>query len=128
MVGGGRGLLPDASTAEASADYDDVDAAVAVAASKNEMAVMWSNGASESPRRYYLKTVKDEPVYLFVGKQASFERRPVRDPKAPIPPDQLVMRCTVGRFGDSDREEELLDDLRERLEDLYGKNAAPIRK
>jgi hypothetical protein len=102
---------------------------VTVAASKNEMAVLWSNGLTETPRRFYLRTIKDEPVYLFIGRQPSSERqRPSRDPKAPPPPDEIVMRCTVGRFGDSGREEDLLDDLSERLEDLHGKRAAPIRK
>ncbi len=132
VVGGGSGLLPDAETAEVAADYDDIDAAVGVAAGKNEMAVLWSNDRTESPRRFYLRTVKDEPVYLFIGRQPNFEKpRPPpssRDPKAVPPPDQIVMRCTVGRFGDSSREEDLLDDITDRLEELQGKRSAPIRR
>jgi hypothetical protein len=126
----GVGLLPSASTSEVNADYDDIDAAVAVAAGKNEMAVLWSNQRSESPRRFYLKTVRDEPVYLFIGRQPSFEppRPSQRNQTGAKPPEDLVMRCTVGRWGDDRREEDLLDAIEDRLDELRGKDAAPIRR
>jgi hypothetical protein len=124
-VAGGNGMLASASTDSVDADYDDIDAAVGVAAGKNEMAVVWANGVTDSPRRFYLRTVRDEPVYLFIGRQPSFDRPPARDPKAPDPGEHLLMRCTVGRFGDERREEDLLDAVRKRLDELHGKDWAP---
>lgn len=106
-----------ATLRDSPADWDDVDAAVYVAASKVEMAILERQDVGPDTAIYSLMTVRDEPVTLRI------ERKP--------PPSAggggVAMTCIVGRFGDRAREEALMGGVGQRLEDLHGKDYAPVR-
>lgn len=92
-------------------DWDDVGASVQVAAGLCQMAVVASQ-ERENVRDFQLVTTHDEPA------QVRFERRA----------DQGDFRAwaLVGTFGDRVQEGELLTRIRERLEQLAGRDWAPI--
>lgn len=99
----------NATTGSMVGDFDDIDAAVRVAATKAEVAVVSSRALSQDAIEYELVTLTGEPGRLRV------ERRN----------DNLQAECSIGRFGDPERENRLLEALRSRLRDLYGVEWAP---
>lgn len=120
-----RDLLPTASTTRVVADWNDIDAAIDVAGEALEMAVLSSNRPEEPSRIIRLKTVQDQSVIVVV------EREP--EPPTPQPgPDDgegvlMILRSTVGRFGDGARERKLLGALGKRLEELRGVEVRRLR-
>jgi hypothetical protein len=104
-------------------DWDDLDAAVEVAASKVEMSVLSSTDPSSNPRVFRLVTVTDEPGRLTVRRSP-----PTRPPGASPPaPELFQVEASVGRFGDPQREQALIDAFRRRLEALAGVDFAPLK-
>lgn len=105
----------------AAGDWDDADAAVQVAASRLEMAVVSTTvkalGSGEE-KLYVLRTAGDEPVTLRLTRKGA----------AASGPGQVIeIEAKVGRFGDADRERRLARRVRDRLADLRGKDFAPLR-
>lgn len=124
LLGGCTGVptLPAAQMARASsercvADWDDVDAAIDVGASKSEMAVVSWGMNADGERAYKLRTALDEPVWVCAKR--------VGDPKKEESA-LLELRARVGRFGDADREERLLRAVRKRLDELCGVATSPL--
>lgn len=107
-------------------DWDDVEAAVQVAAGRSEMGIVKVLGTQLNPaeaakvptRRcvFELRTSGDEPATL------EFRAASTADP------GDIVATAHVGRYGDRVREEHLLAEVRRRLEDLAGVDWAPIRE
>ncbi len=98
------------------ADWNDTDAAVDLAASNSEMAVVSMGTNDTGERVYVLRTIRDEPAWLTL--------RRTRDAEQSAP---LEITARVGRFGDSGQEYRLLRELRRRLTDLHGVATSPIR-
>lgn len=103
---------------EVVADWNDVEAAVLAATGRVEMAFV---SQAEAPGRHVfeLRTIRDEPAELVftceLGALPEGERIPIR------------IWCSVGRFGDSGREAQVLRAVAKRLGDLAGVDFAPIR-
>jgi hypothetical protein len=69
-------------------------------------------------RRYELRTVTDEPVWLEVRRAGISSRNE---------PVELELRASVSAFGDAKREKALLESVTRRLNQLAGVRVAPIR-
>lgn len=102
---------------EARGDWNDLDAAMEVAASKVESAVVTREDLPGGVSRFTLVTSTDEDGWLRATALA------------PITPATLPMRLEArfGATGDSARESRLLEALRARLEQLAGKDWAPMQ-
>lgn len=110
----------------AHGDWDDVDASVEAAVGRNEMAIVRRISLELEPaeavdiptrrRAFDLVTSDDQPARIkFVAKTTT-------------DPGDIEVFARVGRFGDRAREESLLRAVRERLEDLAGRDFAPMRR
>jgi hypothetical protein len=99
-------------------DWDDVDAAVRAAAGHREMVVeTQSTSPDGKTQTFELLTAKDERVEVVASRDFA------ADPAARLSMEgPIVIRLTVrvGTWGDSVREQELIDDIRSRLGDLIG--------
>ncbi len=104
---------------EMLADWDDLDAAMDVAAQRNEMAVLRASDPTGDGliRRFELRTVAAEPVEVTVTRPEAGSGQP----------QPIIARAKVGRFGDPEREAALLAALRRRLEQLRGVDVSPVR-
>ncbi len=102
----------------ATGDWNDIDAAVLVGASRAEMAIVEAKGKPESDRReYVLTTARDEPALLVVVRERAVESGGVV---------RVRLEATVGRFGDSARERTLMEAVAARLKELAGVDYAPL--
>jgi hypothetical protein len=111
----------NASRSATTADENDIDAAVEVAVGRHEMAVVKMIRYPRDPhvvRRYELRTVTDEPVWLEVRRAGISSRNE---------PVELELRASVSAFGDAKREKALLESVTRRLNQLAGVRVAPIR-
>lgn len=102
-------------TATMVGDADDLDAAVEVGAGQAECVIVsMANGADGQPtsRRYELKHVSGRTVKLEM------------DAHGPT----VKATCSVQPLGDAKLERRILDRVRVRLEDLKGREWAPIRE
>ena len=111
-------ILAGAATSEVLADWDDVEAAVSVALSNTELVKVGVNRADPARRVYTLRTSKDEPAGLTIERLG-----PLVDGE----PVTLLATCSIGRFGDAEREREFLGLIVRRLEQLRGVEVAPLR-
>jgi len=119
------GVPSQGTTIEVRGDWDDVESAVQVAAGHSEMAIEAGAGFALQPAevaevptrrcRYELVTAADEPVLIRFAALSTDDPGPIR------------ITVLVGAFGDQPREAALLGELRRRLEDLAGKDWAPVR-
>jgi hypothetical protein len=100
------------TTRAAPGDWDDVQAAVAVAAPAIEFAVVHVQSPTPDRTAFELLSARDEPGVLIV------ERGPG--------PGELSIRAQIGRFGDPARERALVEAVRRRLGQLRGVDAAPL--
>jgi hypothetical protein len=107
---------PDESPSRAKlrGDWDDLEAAVLVAAGKAEMAVLMVGTSGPSEFRAELTTTTDETAKLTVIRGAD-------------DPDRLDAACRVGHFGDAEVERRLIGHLSRRLAQLHGREWAPVR-
>ena len=108
-----------ANPLEVLADWDDLNAAMAVAAERTEMAVVRASDPTGDglTRRFELRTVAAETVEVIVTRSEADTDQP----------QAIVVRAKVGRFGDPEREAALLGALRRRLEQLRGVDFSPVR-
>ncbi|MFA6046217.1 MAG: hypothetical protein WC718_14635 [Phycisphaerales bacterium] len=96
-------------------DWEDVGPAALVAASQCEMAIVrWPETVPGSVREMELVTTGDEPAELRFEAASSTDPRP------------MEVLCKVGTYGDVARERDLLDRVSHRLEQLKGKDWAPV--
>ncbi|MFG0275238.1 MAG: hypothetical protein ACF8QF_09290 [Phycisphaerales bacterium] len=107
---GSENLLRPGQHADASAEWDDLDAAIAHVAEQYAMAVVSTADEPGDVRRYDLVTNTDEPVRI------TFRARRLDD--APNDIDDAVptdIEVQVGVFGEPSREAAILRTLRDRL-------------
>lgn len=101
-----------AATLATPGDWDDLDAALSAAASRNELAVLRTNAQAPDRRVYDLLAANARPARL----------------EATRDPDGLIhLTATIGRFGDPQAEQRLLRDLAHRLQQLHNVPHAPLR-
>ncbi|MFO0859326.1 MAG: hypothetical protein U0570_02130 [Phycisphaerales bacterium] len=105
------------TTSLATGDWDDVNAAVLAAAQHREMAVVSQSQPDAKTLEYHLITVNSEPVTVIVTRDSLPNPDMRLSQEGPI---ALRIAVTVGRFGDSTKEREFIDDMRTRLGDLVG--------
>jgi len=107
------------SSTKVRGDWNDVDAAVEVAASKSEMALMEATTDAAGRRVCVLRTIRDETALLVIerGSDGSSSGESV----------MLALRARVGRFGNPEAEGRLLRHVTERLRELRGVDTEEIR-
>ncbi len=106
-------------SARAVADWDDLDAAVEVAAAKAELAVVSRRDERDGSARVELVSATDEPALLVARPAHGYSPGPR--------PILIDLSLGVGRFGDSTRERIFLDAVKSRLEQLAGVDWAPLK-
>jgi len=116
--GGASGLFTIQGTSSlATGDWADVNAAVLAAAQHREMVVESESQPDSKTLVFDLLTVRSEPVTVTVSRNSLADQSVRMSQEGPI---ALNIEVKVGRFGDSKREQELIDDIRSRLGDLVG--------
>ncbi|HZW09936.1 MAG TPA: hypothetical protein VFF69_08535 [Phycisphaerales bacterium] len=120
--GSGRPAGAPASGAtriEVLGDWDDVRSSVGVGLSQVGIAPLRVNSPEPDRLEYALRTPRDEPGRLTLERLA-----PAHEPD----PVAIAITCSIGRFGDPEREAQLVARIRRRLEQLRGVEIAPIRR
>jgi hypothetical protein len=116
--GSSRGFFSVEGTSSlATGDWADVNAAVLAAAQHREMVVETESQPDPKTLEFELLTVRSEPVTVIVTRDS------LPDPSVRVSqegPIAMDIEVKVGRFGDTKREQELIDDIRSRLGDLVG--------
>lgn len=117
--------LPDAArtspaTAHFTADWDDIDAAADLAAQRTELAVLHITDPTGRgcTKRIELLGVRGEPGVLTISRP---------EPCEETQSQPLTVEVRIGRFGDPEREASFIKVFRDRLEQLHGRDYAPIR-
>lgn len=107
-----RGAESLGSARSVAGDFDDVDAAVDVACSVCELAVVTKSSDEDGTRRFEMVTVTDEPAWA-TARESS---------------DGVVeMRVRIRDVGDAAWEDQFLDAVQKRLWQLKGVTSAPVR-
>lgn len=99
-------------------DWDDVGAALAVGSGKLYLSIIDARQIDENEIEYDFVDVIDQPGF--------FTARRNPGPESPKP-EYIELGASIGRFGDEERERELLDAVARRLKDLAGVDVAPVR-
>jgi hypothetical protein len=109
------------STRRVTADWDDVHAAVDLAVSQSQAAMLGQRdrGGADRCTVYDLLTIRDDTGILEICRER--EGPPVTDR-----PEPLVITARIGAAGDANYEKMLLDYLEKRLTQLIGDKAAPV--
>lgn len=100
------------SVRSVAGDFDDVDAAVDLACSVGELAVVTKSSDEEGTRRFEMVTVTDEPAWATA--------RESRD-------GVVEVRVRIRDVGDAAWEDQFLDVVQKRLGQLKGVASAPVR-
>jgi len=115
---GASGLFTIHGTSSlATGDWADVNAAVLAAAQHREMVVESESQPDPKTLEFQLLTVRSEPVTVTVTRSSLPDQSIRISQEGPV---AMNIEVKVGRFGDSKREQELIDDIRSRLGDLVG--------
>lgn len=105
------------SVAVVTADWDDLEAAAVLAASKTESVVVAVSERTTGEMVFELVSIRDEPVVVTA-----------RRPGTPRPgPEPIELTCTVGRLGDATLQARFLDAMSRRLTDLSGVDYRKVR-
>ncbi|MBX3390801.1 MAG: hypothetical protein KF691_15235 [Phycisphaeraceae bacterium] len=116
--GGSKGFFTiSGTTSVATGDWDDVNASVLAASQHREMTVLTESQPNPTTLEFDLLTVSSEPVTITVTRSSPPDPSIRLSQEGPI---AMTLEVKVGRFGDSRRERELIDDIRFRLGDLVG--------
>lgn len=103
-----------ATRATVVADWNDLEAAVLVAASRTETSLVdWRQDAARA--EFELASIRDEPVMVTARRQA------------PGDPSPVDLTCWFGPFGDAGRQARFLKEIARRLEDLRGVDYRKVR-
>lgn len=97
--------------AQARGDWDDLDAAVSLAARHAELTVVERLQHDPDRVEYRLLTHREEPGELIAQRRDGV----------------IHLHARIGRWGRPELERQLLDHLRRRLAQLQGVDAAPAR-
>ncbi|MBX3380702.1 MAG: DUF3568 family protein [Phycisphaeraceae bacterium] len=114
---GGSLFTIEGTSSLATGDWNDVNAAVQAAAQHREMIVETESQPNPKTLQFSLLTVRSEPVTVTVTRTSAPDPSARLSQEGPI---AMNIEVKVGRFGDSRRERELIDDIRSRLGDLVG--------
>jgi hypothetical protein len=114
----GLSLEPDRSSRSVRADWDDVEAAVMASTAAGEVAVVTAT-RQETRWTFDLKTILGERGVMVVTLEAG--SADARDGSALI-----GVQAHLGRRGDPDRESRLVRAVVERLQELAGRETAPL--
>lgn len=109
------GILAGAPVAEGTGNWNDIHAAVLVAAEKSDSAIVKVYEPAPDRRLFRLQTVRSEIVWLEVTRV-----------DAPDGVAEVRMRARIGRFGDVERERALMRRVAERLKRLEGVGYRPV--
>lgn len=109
--------LPGSPSTRTRADWDDVRASVAGALGECDLVLVRLDTPRPGLLVYTLRSSRDEPAVLTV-------RRLDQEPD----PVGLELTCSIGRFGDPERERDFLRLVADRLGQLRGVEVAPIRR
>lgn len=110
------------STRQVVADWDDVEAAVNLAVSQSQSAILEARNDKDKGDRckwYTLLTIREETGTLEVCREGE-------GPPLEGKPEALVIKAKLGPTGDSNYEKMLLDFVEQRLKALVGDKVAPI--
>jgi hypothetical protein len=112
------------STRRVTADWDDVHAAVDLAVSQSQTAMLrqrarGGGGGADRCTVYDLLTIRDDTGILEICRER--EGPPLTDQ-----PESLLITARIGAAGDANYERMLLDYLEKRLTQLIGDKAAPV--
>lgn len=110
------------STLTAQGDWNDVQAAVAAAATHNEIAVVNATATSDQIQ-FELVSVEGEPGELVVRRVADSV---IADAAQPYRAIGLVLEAKLGLFRRPEPERQFLQDVERRLAQLRGVDAAPL--
>ena len=120
--GGGPAIYSDGTTSLAMAEWKDVSPALIIALDRSQLNVVNTTRSEDGLSvTFELLGVHDEPGKLTLTRKAPGL---AEKGEGPIP---IEITATIGRFGDRDRERQLIADFRRRLGDLAGVDVAPLR-
>lgn len=105
-------------------DWNDVEAAAVVGLERAECAILRRTENSPTVVAYALRTVLDQDGVLRFTRAAPADGAGSQDRGENI---DITVFCRVGPFGDQEREERILDAVRDRLGELRGVEFAPSR-
>lgn len=109
-----------------TADWDDLDAAIDVAAGVNQLALVRTVDPGPMHREFHMVTILDAPVIITARRpdanhassnEADATRRESID---------IELACTYGWSGDPGRESTILRAIAKRLRQLHGREYAPL--
>lgn len=106
-----HGAPTELSQRDVIGDYDDVDAAIDLACSASELAILQKTN-EEGVKRFEMITVGDEPAWAQARAIAG---------------DRVEVRVRIRDAGDAAWEARFLDAVQKRLAQLHGRTSAPIR-
>jgi hypothetical protein len=104
---------------EVVADWDDLDAAMVVAAANNQCAILGVRRPGPDEVEFEVRTIRDEPVTVSARRLGAADNPPRAEP--------IELVCEYGRFGDAAQQERILEAMRERLADLRGVDYRKVR-
>lgn len=116
--GGAEERFVDASVTEVDGDWDDVEAAVIVGAEQSEAVIVrQSGGMKDDVRVFVIRNVLDQRGELTVTRKGANADGSSR----------IEMRLGVGTFGDQRKQATMLARVAKRMDDLKGREWAPVR-
>ncbi|MDQ7012920.1 MAG: hypothetical protein Q9O74_03370 [Planctomycetota bacterium] len=104
-------------TVRTVADWNDVEPAIGVALGRTELVKVRLERPTPDRIEVRLRSSRDEPGLLVVTRTAAGGD--------PVP---MTLTCTIGRFGDPAREQQLIVYVVERLEQLKGVEFASVQE
>ncbi len=109
------------------ADWDDIESAAWAAAPRVEMTIANAEHVDATTQFVELVSARDEVCILTAHRDPVPPGTPVGSDLSRGESTTIRLDFKIGRFGDPAREWAFLTDLIDRLEDLRGVGAAPIR-
>lgn len=109
------------------ADWDDVEAAAWAATMRNEMTIANVERPDDVTQVIEIVSARDQVGYLTARRDPPPAGTPRGSDLARGEGVKIRLEFTLGRFGDPAREWTVLTDVVDRLEQLRGVGAAPIR-
>lgn len=125
VIGRGSPTTPPGTTREIAGDMDDVDAAVDVAISASQLALVRREEPEPGVVRYTLVTLGDEPGVAVVREGGREGASVGANGEASV--GAIVVTVRIRARGDDAWEKRFLDALAKRLGQLRGVDAAPIK-
>lgn len=117
---------PLGSVVRVDGDWDDLDAAVEVAAGANQLAVVRRVEVGAWERMYELVTVTDKAVVISARVVDESLTIAVEEESAKRESVTIELTCRYGHAGDAGRESTVLRSVVRRLSQLRGRDFAPL--